>query len=204
MGKRADRQRARILAAIADKAMTATELAQVLHMSRDHAHEYLRKMKADGLVHVASFICNHKGGRAVPCWKAGTEKDAVYVKTRAGRGDVQAMRGEQIKAVLRGHMLSAVDIGLRLHLHPSYVRRYIRKLRDAKEIRIAGWGKLSAGGFLPLYAVGSAPDVARAPVNPQIRKREYYYRHKERLSNIRTMRNRLRRKPNTWASALGL
>lgn len=204
MGKRADRQRARILAAIADKAMTAMELAQMLHMSRDHAHEYLRKMKADGLVHVASFICNHQGGRAAPCWKAGREKDAVYVKTRAGRGDVQAMRGEQIKKALRGHMLSVSDISLRLHLHPAYVRRYIRKLRDAKEIRIAGWGRPPAGGFLPLYGIGSAPDVPKAPVDPQIRKREYYYRHKERLNNIRTMRNRLRRKPNTWASALGL
>lgn len=204
MGARTDRQRGRILAAIADKAMTAQELADSLYMSRDNVSTYLVALKAEKRIHVDSYLCNPKGGRPAPRMKAGKLPDAVYVKTRAPKGNVPAMRREQIKKALRNRMLSVLELAERLDLHPAYVRRKVRELRDAKQVRIAGFGQATEGGFLPLYGLGSEPDAVIQPADPLKRHKAYRERHKDRLNAKRRMRDRLRKRPNTWASALGL
>lgn len=205
MGARADRQRRRILDALADKAMTSKELATLLYMNHEHMHFYMSGLKKEGRVYVESYICNRRGGRATPRWKIGNKPDAVYVKTRAaGLGDIVAIRRAQILKLLVRKMRSVNELAELMKLHPATVRRQVRDLRDLKQVRLAGWGKPTAGGYLPLYGIGNAPDEPKSYADPNQRHRDYYERHKEKLNERRKMRDKLRRNPNTWAGALGL
>jgi predicted transcriptional regulator len=202
---RSARQHARIMELITADALTAQELADRIYLDRGTVNLYLKQMRADKQIHIAGHQYNPQGGRAAPRYFVGDKPDAVYVKTRAAKcGGQVAKRKRHLKKLIGERALSVSQLSRYMHLAQSQVRRYVRELRDAKEVHIGGWGQLNAGGFQPLYALGDRPDVPREKIPPAIRHKEYRDRHRDAINARRRFRDRLRANPNTWLSALGL
>lgn len=208
-------QRSRILAAIAAEALTAQELADKLHLSRDGINIHLKAMKAakPRQVHVASWVYNRKGGRPAPRYRPGDEPDAVYQAKRTPTRHLQIdWQLAKIKKLLRSPM-TATQLSLALGVSSNWTRSLLARLRAEKQVRIAGWQSLSAG-IAPLYGLGSQDDVPRPPVDPK----QAYARLKQRRATddhardvherdlkrrqIKSRIAKLRGKPQAWFAAL--
>lgn len=202
---RAVRQRQRILALLDGQALSAQQIADRIHLTRDGVQIYLTRFRAEGLIRIASYLTNRQGGRPAPCYQIGTAPDAAYVPTRVPQCvDMAAERIKQIKRALRGgKLLSAKELAAILGLHSARVRYYLRQMRDDGIIRIGRYGKADAG-YLPLYVLGSGPDMPRPQLDVAAQNRNYRARHREAINARRRFKDRLRSKPTTWLTALGL
>lgn len=162
-------QRGRILAAIATEPLTAQELADRLHLTRDGINIHLKAMKnaEPRQVHVASYDRNVQGGRPAPRYRPGDAKDAVYEPSRTPKRHLQV--GKQlakIKKLLRAKPMSATQLGQALATSPGWARNLVARLRAAKQVYIGGWQSFGSG-IAPLYALGAREDVPRPPIDPK-------------------------------------
>lgn len=210
-----DRARSRILACIEKKHMSAQELADAIFMSRDGVNRHLKKMRNEGLIHIAAYSFNRKGGQPAPRYLAGEGQDAVYENTRTpNRHFIVTNRLLAVEQAIRYHHTTG-EIAEKLGLTNTRARYYVAILRKTRPIYICGWRQLSAG-IAPIYALGSKPDAAKP-----IRTRAMAYAEKikrwsadpvlsEKLElqrKVRSVRNRVestRKKPQSIFSALGL
>lgn len=200
-------QRARILAALKEMPMTAQQLADTLHLSRSGTQWHLNAMRAEKprLVHVAGHARNPDGHRSAPIYGPGDKKDVKCVKSRAPKGRVTvADRHAQILKLLEARPRTAAQLVADMFLQRA--RIYVFDLHAAGKVRIASWEIRPDGGYpSPVYAVGSGPDAQRpAPQTSHEACARYWaklkadpHRHAHHLQ-----RNRLRKKPQTWLSAL--
>jgi predicted ArsR family transcriptional regulator len=162
-------QRGRILAAIAAEALTAQQLADRLHLTRDGINIHLKAMKeaAPRQVHVAGWVYNPQGGRPAPMYRPGDRPDAKYVAARAPTRHLQV--GKQlakIKRLLRAKPMTAAQLGQALGTSSGWARNLVVRLRAEKQVYIAGWQSPGAG-IAPLYAMGARDDVPRPPIDPK-------------------------------------
>lgn len=166
---RSERQRARILAAIAVEPLTAQQLADRLHLSRDGVNLHLAKMKAmkPRLIHVSGHVYNPLGGRPAPQYSPGDKLDANYTSSRAPTRHNRV--SEQLalaKKELGANPMTAANLGLKLGIRASRARFYIAKLRATKQAYIKDWIPMAAGSA-PIYAVGDKPDAPRRQITGQ-------------------------------------
>lgn len=204
---RREYQRGRILAAIASEPLTAQQLADRLHLTRDGINLILAGMRAEKprLVHVAGHTPNPNGGRPAPMYRPGDKKDAQYVKTRAPKGRVTLEQQlERILKMIAAEPMTAVAVTERMGLKRA--RLYVTDLHDQRKVHIHSWNQHPMGGYpSPVYAVGNLPD---APRPEPMSTREKNARHWARLKAdpqrhaLHLQMQRVRRKPQTWFSAL--
>lgn len=209
-------QRGRILAAIAHEPLTAQQLADRLHLTRDGINIHLKAMKeaSPRLIHIAGHVYNPDGGRPAQKYSPGDKKDATYVATRQilqGRKDVVDRTFKRLIEMLQRTPMTANEVGEALELAPARARWYISELRKSTPRRLyVKRFEPNVGGYpAPVYAVGNKPDAVytpktRADVYREImadpdRRRRILTRNK-----LRYLVESKRKKPNSIFGALGL
>jgi hypothetical protein len=204
---RREYQRRRILAALKSGPLTAKQLGEKLHLSRSGITIYLKAMKeqAPRLVRVAGFYPSASGQRAAPMYGLGDKPDAKYVRTRAPKGLATAAdRKTQIVKVLRTKRLTAAELNDEVGLKRA--RIYVIELHAEKRVHIAGWKKRDTGGSpAPIYAAGRGPDAPRPATQTVHEKCARAWRKLKadpHRHGLHLQRNRLRKRPQTWLSAL--
>jgi predicted ArsR family transcriptional regulator len=209
-------QRSRILTAIADVALTAQQLADELHLTRDAINLHLRVMKevSPRLVHIAGYVYNPDGGRPAPQYRPGDHKDAVYVRTRhilQGRKEVVDKTFERVITLLQRKPMTAKELGDALDLAPARARWYINHLRtsEPKRVYIKRFSPNYAGYPAPVYAAGSRPDAVYTPKTPKELHQDAMRdpERRERIlarSKLRYFIESKRKKPNGIFGALGI
>jgi predicted ArsR family transcriptional regulator len=206
-------QRGRILAAIEKEALTAQELADRLHLTRDGINIHLKAMKAmtPRLVHVSGWVYNPKGGRPAPQYRPGDTTDAKYVAVRAPTRHLQTGEHKsRIMRLLEQKKRTILQLSDELGLSHQWTRHLISELRAEGRVRIGDWQR-QAAGIAPLYVIGSKANkpkpthtktawqrrMERIGANPDAR--EVY----ERMLKRRQIKERIERmKPVTWFGAL--
>jgi predicted ArsR family transcriptional regulator len=208
-------QRGRILAAIENEALTAGQLAERLHLTRDGINIHLKAMKEarPKLIYVAGHLYNPEGGRPAPQYRPGNAKDAEYVKTRAavrqGRPQVVDVTTERVIELLSRTPMTAHELGAALSLTSSRARWYISQLRaeSPKRVHVKRYQANFASYPSPVYAAGDKPDAVY-----QCKTRKELYREamrdpdrRERVlrkGRLRHMIATMRKKPVSWFAAL--
>lgn len=200
-------QRERILAALAAGPMTAQQLAEKVHLSRSGVQLHLQAMGGHKprLVHIADYAPAPPRHRRAPMYGVGDKDDAPYPKARAPKGLITvADRYEQILKLLRTRSRTGAELVGAMHLERA--RIYVLELHAAKKVYIADWHPQPNGGYpAPIYAAGSKPDVPRPPAMTHSQKSA---RHWAKLKadphrhGLHLQRSRMRKNPQTWASAL--
>lgn len=200
-------QRARILACLQVELMTAQQLADKLHLSRSGAQWHLNLMmdEVPSLVHVAGHARHPAGQRSAPMYGLGDKPDVKCPKARAPKGRITAEgRKTQILKLLANKSLTAAEVVGELRLERA--RIYVIELHAAGVVHVAAWKQDASGAYRsPVYAAGAGSDAARP--DPQsvhekgarawARLRADPHRH-----GLHLQRNRMRKTPQTWASAL--
>jgi hypothetical protein len=209
-------QRGRILKAIEHEALTAQQLADKLHLTRDGINIHLKAMKTatPRVVHVASWVYSPQGGRPAPQYSPGDKPDAPYVATRAPTRHLQIDKQKaSIERLLEAKAMTILQLAAALHLSHQWTRHLIAVMRAERRVRIGGWQRQTAG-IAPLYAIGSRADAKK----PVISSADAYKRRMERIksdpdakenyyaANKRRQMNthikRLTAKPQPWFAAL--
>lgn len=209
-------QRGRILAAIANEPLTAQQLADKLHLTKDAINLHLKVMKeaSPRLVHVSGHVYNPDGGRPAPQYRPGDGKDAVYVKTRSilqGRKEVVEQTFERVIALLQRKPMTAKELGDALDLAPARARWYINQLRtcEPKRVYIKRFSPNFAGYPAPVYAVGNKPDAVYTPkTRRQVHQEAMLDPDRRQRIQARTKLRHFieskRKKPNGIFGALGI
>lgn len=204
---RREYQRGRILATLKEGQLTAQQLADRLHLSRSGTQWHLNAMMAEvpRLVHVAGHAPNPNRQRSAPMYDLGDKPDAKCPRARVPKGRITVMdRREQILKKLGARQMTAAELASEMHLQRARV--YLIDLHAEGKVYVSGWRQDAFGGWrFPVYAVGSVPDVARPkPQDGHEKCARYWARLKAdpHRHGHYLQRNRMRKKPQTWLSAL--
>lgn len=201
-----DYQQGRILAALADGPLTAQQLADKVHLSRSGVLWHLRALgKAPRWVCIVGYAPAPVGHRRAPLHGLGDKKDAPYPRSRVPKGVVTVEdRKAQILKLIGARQMSSAEVAESMSLQRA--RQYVCELHAAGKLYIAAWrARADGGSSVPLYAVGSLPDVPRpAPMTEHQKNARHWAKLKAdpHRHGLLLQRNRLRKKPATWASAL--
>lgn len=200
-------QLGRILDAIETGPKTAQQLADKLHLSRSGVQGYLKAMMREvpRLVRIAGYAPSPNRQRSAPMYGLGAEPDEKCVKTRSPKGHVtEADRHSQILRLLEEKPMTAKEVVTEMNLQRA--RIYMFRLHQAGKVHISAWRQQAAGGYpSPVYAAGPGEDVSRPEAQSEHEKCARYWaklkadphRHGHYLQ-----RNRMRKQPQTWLSAL--
>jgi hypothetical protein len=200
-------QRERILAALQVELLTAQQLADKLFLSRSGVQWYLKAMMKESprLVRIAGYAPSPVRQRSAPMYGLGAEPDEQHIKSRAPKGHITvADRHAQILAVMGARWMTAKEVVAELGVQRA--RLYVFQLHDAGRLHIVAWRQHPKGGYpAPVYAVGAREDAPRPAAQSEHEKCARYWaklkadphRHGHYLQ-----RNRMRKQPQTWLSAL--
>lgn len=116
----------------------------------------------------------------------------------------------------RANVLAALpgtlgEISARAGVEKSTVIRWLRIMRDAKEIHVSSWKRSEAQGpIMRVYSLGAGKDAQRLRRLPDTtysrRWRETHVEERELYNqrrNARAWADKARAKPQSWLSALG-
>jgi DNA-binding CsgD family transcriptional regulator len=166
--ERSERQEQRILDALLVASMTAYQLAERLHLSRQCIQVHVRALMAqpDRRVHVVSFQLG--AGRPRLVYGLGSGHDAKIHK----------FQQERVLDFLTDITIpqSAYQISERMGMGYGNLKVYIRGLKKRRKIHIASW-LWSAKVAVPLYLIGNEPNA------PKPTKRPSSYAATSRTSN---------------------
>jgi hypothetical protein len=200
-------QRTRILAAVQAGPLTAQQVADKLHLSRGGAQWHINGMMAEKprLLHVAGHARNQEGQRSAPTYGLGDKPDVPFRKARAPKGRVTVDdRYEQIMKKLGARPMTAAEVVDEMLLQRARV--YLIDLHAAGRIHVVSWRQDASGAWRsPVYAVGAAADAERpAPQSEHEKCARYWVRLKAdpHRHGHYLQRNRMRKNPQTWLSAL--
>lgn len=200
-------QRDRILAALKCESLTALQLADKLHLSRSGAQWHLNLMmnETPRLVHVAGHARNPDGHRSAPMYGIGDKPDVKCPKARVPKGRITAAdQHARILKMLAAKPMTAAEVVQAMLLQRA--RIYVIEMHAAGKLHIAGWKQDASGAYRsPVYAAGPGDDAARpAPQTEHEKSARHWakikadpHRHAHLLQ-----RNRMRKTPQTWLSAL--
>jgi len=204
---RREYQRSRILAALADGPLTAQQLADRLHLSRSGATWHLQSLRSETprLVRIAGYAPSPKRQRSAPLYGLGGKADAKCVKTRAPKGRITVEdRHAQILTLLAERPRTAAEVVSRMLLQRA--RIYVFDLHAAGKLHIASWKQDATGAYRsPVYAVGPGHDAVRPAPQAEHEKCVRYWtklKSDPKRYDHYLHRNRMRKKPQTWLSAL--
>lgn len=202
-------QRGRITEALADGALTARQLAARLHMSLSGVSIHLAAMRNSKprQVRIAGYLPNPNSQRPAPKYGLGSNADAKFEKSRAPKGRITAEdRKASILKLLGDRQMTAAELVKAMLLERA--RIYVIEMHAAGAVHVATWKQDSAGAYRsPVYAAGLGADATRpAPQSEHEKSARHWkklksdpHRHAHYL-----LRNRMRKVPQTWLSALML
>jgi predicted ArsR family transcriptional regulator len=204
---RREYQRGRILAALKDGPLTAKQLGEKVHLSRSGITIYLSAMQEETprLVRIVGYFPSPTGQRPAPMYGLGSKPDAKYVRTRAPKGKVTAAdRKKQILKLLAAKQMTGAEVNDEVGLKRA--RIYVLELYAEGSVHIAGWQQRPSGGSpAPVYAAGSASDAPRPTtqtVHEKCARAWAKLKADPHRHGLHLKRNRLRKNPQTWLSAL--
>lgn len=187
--------------------MTSQQLGDKLHLSRSGVQIYLQEMMAENprLVHIAGYEPSPTGYRAAPKYALGDKSDAKYEKSRAPKGRITTEdQCKKILRKLRARPMTAAEVVEEMLLQRA--RIYVFDMHAAGRVHITSWKQDATGAWRsPVYAAGAGQDAPRPGPQSQ---REKGARAWQKLKadphrhGLLLQRNRMRRKPQTWFSAL--
>lgn len=153
--ERAERQQARILAALAIAPASTLELVDLLHMSSSCVHKHLMELQAkpNRRVRVVDFEVVVPG-RPRGIYGLGKGRDTTIT-------DVQCKR---ILAAI-GEEISALELIENLNMLPTSAYRYIRQLLARNKIHIVRWDWSNRTSFA-VYAEGPGDNLPRPTSMP--------------------------------------
>lgn len=207
-----DRQKQKILDQVAEKPMSARDLAGKVHLTLAGVLFHTKQMMRETPRRLRIADYEHRGqGKPAPLYGPGDAPDAVYEAKRKPKlpDRVEARMGQLVEALERGSY-TADQLGLLLHLSASRVRKYIRDLRDMRWAYISEWlAPEGRGDLAPVYSLGMKVDKPK----PRQTRAERYRKEKGDPEKYRRLlaqrrhlyqRAKLKQKPNTIFGALGL
>lgn len=200
-------QRGRIVGALADGPLTARQLAAKLHLSLSGVTLHLSAMRTSKprQVRIAGYAQNPNSQRPAPRYGLGSNADAKFKRSRAPKGRITAEdRKASILKLLGERQMTATEIAKAMLLERARV--YVIEMHAAGAVHVAKWKQDSTGAYRsPVYAAGPGVDAARPEPQSEHEKCARYWarlkadphRHAHYLQ-----RNRMRKVPQTWLSAL--
>lgn len=210
--ERGERQRGRIAWALRSAPLTAQQLADQLHLSRDAVLLHLRRMldAEPRQVHVDGYLPAPRQGKAAPLYGAGPGVDAEYPRYRKPKAEDRVEARIATMVELLAEPRTSGQLGELMHLSASRVCVYLAGLRAEGRIYIKAWASPPGRGDLsPVYALGKRKDKAK----PRQSRAERYKleiadpeRHEDMLARRRTRYSLIKAKsrPNGVFGALGL
>jgi hypothetical protein len=153
---RSERQKARILAALAIAPATSLELAASLHMSRSCTNKHLIALQAkpNRRVRVIDYEVVVPG-RARGIYGLGAGRDVTIAEVQ---------RKRVLKAM--SEPISALELIERLRVMPTSAYRYISQLMDKEKIHVVDWGWSNRTPFA-IYEAGPGENVPRPTSKPK-------------------------------------
>lgn len=200
-------QRGRIAEALAGGALTARQLAATLHMSLSGVTLHLAAMRSSKprQVRIAGYEPNPNSQRPAPKYGLGSNADAKFKRSREPKGRVSAEeRKAKILSLLGEREMTAAELAKAMLLERARV--YVIEMHAAGVVHVAKWKQDSTGAYRsPVYAAGPGVDAPRPEPQSEHEKCARYWarlkadphRHAHYLQ-----RNRMRKVPQTWLSAL--
>lgn len=207
---------ARILACLAREPMTVQQISAAINTCRSSVGMALKRMN-EGARKV--FICGHterRKGRPQPIWSAGNMPNVEFVPNARPAPKISAaQRRQQILDLLRRRPQTVAELAESMHIVRARVVKYLGELRNAqpRQVHIAKFlhpSKFGRGGtWVPVYAIGNKPDAVLVIETPAQRHARLsldlaYREDRRKERKVRYQIERLRKKPNHWASALGV
>jgi predicted ArsR family transcriptional regulator len=203
---RAAFQRGRIAEALADGPLTARQLAARLHLSLSGVTLHLAAMRlAPRQVRIAGYAPNPDSQRPAPKYGLGSNADTKFKKSRSLKGRISADdRKARILQLLGERQMTAAELVNAMLLERA--RIYVIEMHASGAVHVAKWKQDGTGAYRsPMYAAGPGIDAARPnPQTPHEKCARYWakLRADERRYDHHKQRNRMRKKPQTWLSAL--
>lgn len=209
----------RILEALTGKRLRVVEIVQATGICRSGIAKHLLALHAEPK---QIFICGFDPktkGRPAPIWTAGNQPDVEFVpNTRPTRKTTAAERRDQVLAELKRKPRCARELADDIHVVTGTVVRYITALRrpENRQLFIIRWNHPSkvcktgeGGDWAPVYAVGTREDVPKPTETPSERhhrlmKDDAYREQRRSARRVYYQLEKARKRPNNWASALGL
>lgn len=205
---RTQRQRTRILAAIAQKPSTSKELSNSIFLCRDGVNIHVRQMMevSPRLIHISGWQRNERG-RPSPIYSTGDLPDAVLVKSRTPKRHLIAGNQKQnILNLTRRSPMSAIEIGDAIGLSKAQAIKYINELRSNGKMCVKEWRPGTHGGYpTPLYGAGNSKDKPRPPAKTQAEKRKQFWKNLKAdpvRHQLYLMMRRLKKQPASWFGVL--
>lgn len=206
-------QEERILAAVADEALSMAEIARELDMHMESVRVYIHRLRSGCIkhLHIACYEPN-LSGRPTPYFRYGNKPDAVFqVKTvrKPKQPDRVAAKLQQAELLLAEPMTSG-ELGIALNIGVSRARMYIKELREDGKVFIKGWRHPGGRGDLaPLYMAGKRKDAIKPQESRSARYKKEISdpdRHERILAKKRAeyRAEAAASTPGNWLSALGL
>jgi hypothetical protein len=160
---RSQRNDARVSALLVDKQLSNQQIADALHMSRDSAHIYTRRLRdcTPKRIYLCGWLHAPKG-KPAPLFTAGDLPDVEYASTRKSKQPNRAIAQiERIKIAL-AEPKTANQLAVAIFRCNSQTHKYLRMLRDEKLVYIKGLAPLDGRGEqAPIYALGNLPDAVK-------------------------------------------
>lgn len=168
----AERQIARILAAIEKEPLTGLQLSARLYLSQTSVDRFMRRLLAEKprRLHVCGY-CEKMLKTPARIFKAGPGKDAVYVLKKK-RPRTEPTKAEAHRARILALLVlpqTVVQLSERLGICRSRTTVYLKQLRADKKVHITGSIPPAGTGIpAPVYALGNLPDK---PISRRRRER---------------------------------
>jgi hypothetical protein len=160
---RGQRNDARVTALLADNQLSNQQIADALHMSRDSAIIYTRRLRdcTPKRIYLSGWLHAPKG-KPAPMFTAGDLPDVEYVTTRKRKlPDRVQVQIERVKAALAEPM-TANQLAVAISRCISRTHKYLRMLRDDKLVYVMDHAAPDGrGDQAPIYALGNLPDAVK-------------------------------------------
>jgi DNA-binding CsgD family transcriptional regulator len=206
------RQEQRILAVIANEALTAQQIADRLYITRDGVNIHLKRLKDESPRRL--YIEGHEktGARPAAVYRAGSNPDAEYEITRAPktmRKQTIARNRQAIIDLLTKTPMTTYELSILIGLSQVWTRHYTDELRAEKKLYVRRWQRNPGTHPSPVLAVGPQKDA-------ELKKRTVKEQYREKMRDpdralayrergaIRRIVRATRKAPQGIFAALGL
>lgn len=156
--ERGMRQKARILALIAESPMSDYDLADKLHICLMMVRLYVRQMRAQSRVYVSGYASQGRRIRSA-LYAAGDLPDAPRDPVKPKLSQYEAQMAAVIENL--GQPMTAIKLAGLVNRSRKNTLIYLNDLRAQGIVHISGWSSSGQGGWSPVYKLGYGEDAPR-------------------------------------------
>jgi len=157
-----ERQRLRILAVLAEEAMSAADIGDRIHLSKDMVLKHLKAMREESprRIHVGSYTINGTG-RPTPLYAIGNEPDAEYHHQTVLKSHHHRLLGI-VLAELEQSPRTIRELSILTKLSISGARNLVSELREMGWCYLSAWAPPVNRNRAPIFSVGIGKDAPPA------------------------------------------